>query len=99
MTLIRRWQLALQKKIDAHLLTAVCRERVGLSRLLLMLGANPDVVGWREPGLVSALTAACVRQNIQLVKLLLAWGANPNGHPDETRSPMEEIELMDGSSV
>ncbi len=91
--------MALQEKIDNDLLTAVCREHVGLSRWLLMLGANPDVVGWREPGLVSALSAACVRQNIQLVELLLAWGADPNGHPTETRSPMEEIELMDEGSV
>lgn len=99
MSVIRKWRRALQEKIDADLLTAVCRERVGLSRLLLMLGANPDVVGWREPGLVSALTAACVRQNVQLVGLLLAWGADPNGHPNETRSPMEEIELMNEGSV
>lgn len=99
MRAIRTWRQALQEKIDSDLLTAVCRERVGLSRLLMLLGADPDVVGWREPGLVSALSAACARENLQLAKLLLAWGADPNGHPTEARSPMEQIEPIDESGV
>lgn len=99
MKAIRTWRRALQEKIDSELLTAVCRERVGLSRLLLLLGADPDVVGWREPGLVSALSAACARENLQLVKLLLGWGADPNGHSSEPRSPIEQVEFIDGRGV
>ena len=86
-----RWRQALQGQMDAQLLTAVCCERVGLSRLLLILGADPDVVGWRVLGQVSALSAACARENPDLVQLLLANGANPDGGSLEPCTPYERI--------
>jgi hypothetical protein len=91
MTRWRRWAADWQAWLDAELLTAVCRERITRSRLLLILGADPDVMGWRVLGLVSALSAACICENPALVALLLENGADPDGNPFESDSPLSRV--------
>lgn len=91
MTRWRQWEARCQAWLDAELLTAVCLGRFTRSRLLLILGADPDVMGWRVLGLVSALSAACICGNPALVSLLLENGADPDGNPFESDSPLSRV--------
>lgn len=91
MTRCRRWAADWQAWLDAELLTAACRERITRSRLLLILGADPNVMGWRVLGLVSALSAACICENPVLVALLLENGADPDGNPFESDLPLSRV--------
>lgn len=78
-----KWQL----RLDRALLDAVCRGWRQRAQWLLMLGADPDVTGWCDLGLVSALSAACIRQDDRLIGLLLAHGADEEGSPIEPTPP------------
>ena len=93
MTKWRRWKARWQAWLDAELLSAVCLERFTRSRLLLTLGADPNVMGWRVLGLVSALSAACICENPVLVALLLENGADPDGNPFESDSPLSRVSV------
>lgn len=76
---------------DKALLRAISRESHRTVKCLLRLGADPNVLGWCELGLVSALSAACVRENPELVDLLLRHGAEITGHPHEPTMPYERV--------
>jgi hypothetical protein len=85
------WPKACQAKLDRMLLDAVCRRRHVQVDCLLVLGADPDVAGWCDFGLVSALSAACIHEDERLISLLLKVGANPDGSPDEPTPPFERM--------
>jgi hypothetical protein len=85
------WPKAWQAKLDRMLLDAVCRRRHVQVDCLLVLGADPDVTGWCDLGLVSALSAACIQEDASQVWLLLRYGANPDGNPIEPMSPYERV--------
>jgi hypothetical protein len=91
MTKWRRWKARWQARLDAELLSAVCLQQFTRSRLLLILGADPNVMGWRVLGLVSALSAACICEHPALVALLLENGADPDGNPFESDSPLSRV--------
>lgn len=82
------WPERWQAKLDRALLDAVCRRCHERVRWLLALGANPDVTGWCDLGLVSALSAACIHQDIPLIGLLLDYGADEGGSPLEPTPPL-----------
>lgn len=83
------WPEKWQARLDRALLDAVCRGWCERAEWLLMLGADPDVTGWCDFGLVSALSAACIRQDLTLIALLLAYGAAAGGSPLEPTPPAE----------
>lgn len=86
-----RWPKSWQTKLDRMLLDAVCRRRHVQVDCLLVLGADPDVTGWCDFGLVSALSAACIHEDDSLLWLLLRNGANPDGSPTEPMTPYERV--------
>jgi hypothetical protein len=90
--MIMQWRQAFKQRLDAALLSAVCREQTDLARCLLGIGADPNAVGWCVAGLVSPLSAACVRENLKLVRLLLAWGADADGNLIESSTPSERLD-------
>ncbi len=85
------WPKRWQAKLDRMLLEAVCGQAHERVRWLLMLGANPDVSGWCDLGLVSALSAACIQEDASMVWLLMRYGANPDGNPIEPMTPYERV--------
>lgn len=87
----------LRRARDKALLRAIARESYGMAKCLLHLGADPNVLGWCELGLVSALSAACERANPDLVDLLLRHGAEVSGHPHEPIMPYERVSEPEAS--
>jgi hypothetical protein len=85
------WPKRCQAKLDRMLLDAMCRHRHVQVQCLLVFGADPDVTGWCDFGLVSALSAACIHEDASLVWLLLRNGANPDGNPIEPITPYERV--------
>jgi hypothetical protein len=85
------WPGRWQAKLDRALLDAICRGWRERAAWLLMLGADPDVAGWCDFGLVSALSAACIQEDADLVWLLLRNGASPDGNPIEPMTPYERV--------
>lgn len=82
---------AMRRRRDKSLLRAVCRESHRTAAWLLRFGADPNVLGWCELGLVSALSAACIREDPGMVALLLRHGADVAGHPHEPMMPYERV--------
>jgi hypothetical protein len=81
----------MRRRRDKSLLRAVCRESHRTAAWLLHFGADPNVLGWCELGLVSALSAACIREDPGMVALLLRHGADVAGHPHEPMMPYERV--------
>lgn len=91
------WPARWQAKLDRALLDAVCWQRHERMEWLLMLGADPDVTGWCDLGLVSALSAAYIQEDGRMVRLLLRSGASPDGNPIEPMMPYERGTDVGGS--
>jgi ankyrin repeat protein len=85
------WPEKWQAKLDRALLDSACRGRRERVEWLLALGANPDVAGWCNLGLVSALSAACIHEDETMVRQLLRNGASPYGNPIEPMTPYDRV--------